>query len=131
MSKIVYHRSRRDVLKLLGAAGLAGAFGGAMPRAFAANNLVVGVIHVGPKDDYGYSQAQAEAAAAIKKISGVTVIEQEKVPETIDVQKTMASMIRQDDATLIFPTSFGYFDPHTIKMAKKYPDVRFAHCGGL
>jgi simple sugar transport system substrate-binding protein len=43
----------------------------------------------------------------------------------------MASMIRQDDATLIFPTSFGYFDPHTIKMAKKYPDARFAHCGGL
>jgi len=47
------------------------------------------------------------------------------------VQKTMASMIEQDGASLIFPTSFGYFDPHTIKMAEKYPKVRFAHCGGL
>jgi simple sugar transport system substrate-binding protein len=43
----------------------------------------------------------------------------------------MASMIEQDGATLVFPTSFGYFDPHTIKMAEKYPQVRFAHCGGL
>jgi simple sugar transport system substrate-binding protein len=43
----------------------------------------------------------------------------------------MEAMIRQDGATLIFPTSFGYFDPHVVKVAKKYPDVRFAHCGGL
>jgi basic membrane protein A and related proteins len=43
----------------------------------------------------------------------------------------MSSMIEQDGASLIFPTSFGYFDPHVIKMAEKYPNVRFAHCGGL
>jgi basic membrane protein A and related proteins len=43
----------------------------------------------------------------------------------------MASMIEEDGATLIFPTSFGYFDPHMLKMAEKYPNVRFAHCGGL
>jgi basic membrane protein A and related proteins len=47
------------------------------------------------------------------------------------VQKTMASMIEQDGATLLFPTSFGYFDPHVLRMAEKYPKVRFAHCGGL
>ena len=40
-------------------------------------------------------------------------------------------MITQDGATLLFPTSFGYFDPHMLKMAEKYPKVRFAHCGGL
>jgi simple sugar transport system substrate-binding protein len=51
--------------------------------------------------------------------------------QTTDVQKVMASMIEEDGATLIFPTSFGYFDPHTVKMAEKYPNVRFAHCGGL
>jgi simple sugar transport system substrate-binding protein len=61
----------------------------------------------------------------------VVVVEQEKVPETTDVQKTMGSMIEQDGATLLFPTSFGYFDPHLLKMAEKYPKVRFAHCGGL
>jgi simple sugar transport system substrate-binding protein len=39
-------------------------------------------------------------------------------------------MIEQDSATLLFPTSFGYFDPHILRMAEKYPG-RFAHCGGL
>jgi basic membrane protein A and related proteins len=124
--------SRRDVLKLFGAAGIAGTAGSfAGSRAFAADKLVVGVIYVGPRDDYGYNQAQAQAAAAIKTMPGVTVVEQEKVPETNDVQKTMGAMIEQDGATLLFPTSFGYFDPHILRMAEKYPKVRFAHCGGL
>jgi simple sugar transport system substrate-binding protein len=124
--------SRREVLKTLAAAGAVSAASPLwLPRAFAADKLVVGVIYVGPKDDYGYSQAQAQAAAAIKKMPGVTVVEQEKVAETSDVQKVMASMIEQDGAALVFPTSFGYFDPHMLKMAEKYPKVRFAHCGGL
>jgi len=120
---------RRQALKTLGAVGVVGALGAR--RAWAADKLVVGVIYVGPRDDYGYNQAQAQAAAAIKKLPGVTVVEQEKVPETTDVQKTMGSMIEQDGATLLFPTSFGYFDPHILKMAEKYPKIRFAHCGGL
>ncbi len=37
------------------------------------------------------------------------------------VQKTMESMINLDGAKLLFPTSFGYFDPHILKMAEKYP----------
>ena len=125
--------SRRDLLKALGAAGLAGTLGSAFSAsAFAqGKKLVVGVIYVGPRDDYGYNQAQAQAAAAIRKMPGITVIEQEKVPETSDVQKVMASMVEQDGASLIFPTSYGYFDPHMLKMAEKYPKVRFAHCGGL
>ena len=123
---------RREAIKTLGVAGAVGALGLFRPRlARAVDKLVVGVIYVGPRDDYGYNQAQAQAAAAIKKMPGVTVVEQEKVPETTDVQKTMASMIEQDGAPLLFPTSFGYFDPHILRMAERYPKVRFAHCGGL
>ncbi|HWN93298.1 MAG TPA: BMP family ABC transporter substrate-binding protein [Verrucomicrobiae bacterium] len=126
------HGSRREALKTLGIAGAVGALGLFRPRrARAADKLAIGVIYVGPRDDYGYNQAQAQAAAAIKKMPGVTVVEQEKVPETTDVQKTMASMIEQDGATLLFPTSFGYFDPHILRMAERYAKVRFAHCGGL
>ena len=62
---------------------------------------------------------------------GVKVVEEENVPETTAVQKTMTGMIKQDGAKLLFPTSFGYFDPHMLAMAAKYPDVRFSHCGGL
>jgi simple sugar transport system substrate-binding protein len=124
--------SRREALKTLGIAGAVGALGLLRPRrGRAADKLVIGVIYVGPRDDYGYNQAQAQAAALIKKMPGVTVVEQEKVPETTDVQKTMASMIEQDGVTLLFPTSFGYFDPHILRMAERYPKVRFAHCGGL
>jgi simple sugar transport system substrate-binding protein len=120
------------VLTGLSLAGVAGAIEPLRPRrAAAAGTLVVGVIYVGPRDDYGYNQAQAQAAGAIKKMPGVTVIEQERVPETTDVQKSMGSMIEQDGATLLFPTSFGYFDPHILRTAEKYPSVRFAHCGGL
>lgn len=96
-----------------------------------AANLTVGFIYVGPKDDYGYNQSHAEGAAAVKAMSGVTVVEEERVPETVDVQKTMESMINFDGASLLFPTSFGYFDPHILTMAPKYPKVRFEHCGGL
>jgi simple sugar transport system substrate-binding protein len=40
-------------------------------------------------------------------------------------------MIEQDGATILFPTSFGYFDPHILKVAQDYPEVQFLHCGGL
>ncbi|MBC8051437.1 MAG: BMP family ABC transporter substrate-binding protein [Sphingobacteriaceae bacterium] len=94
-------------------------------------NLSIGFVYIGSKSDYGYNQAHSEGAAALKNLSGVTVYEEENVPETMDAQKTMESMINMDKSTLIFPTSFGYFDPHALEMAKKYPDVTFLHCGGL
>ena len=61
---------------------------------------------------------------ALKNIPGITVVEEENVPETDAVAKTMESMIKLDGATLIFPTSFGYFDPFMLEAAKKYPERR-------
>lgn len=124
--------NRRQFLKSsAGVAGLAAA-SSILPGGIArAAELTVGFIYVGPKDDYGYNQSHAEGAAVVKKIPGVKVVEEERVPETVDVQKTMESMINFDGATLLFPTSFGYFDPHILTLAPKYTDVRFEHCGGL
>src|SRR5262245_2074270 len=99
--------------------------------AAASGDLSIGFIYVGPKDDYGYNQAHHEGAVAVSKLAGVKIREEENVPETVAVQKTMESMINLDGAKLLFPTSFGYFDPHILKMAEKYPDVTFLHCGGL
>jgi simple sugar transport system substrate-binding protein len=101
------------------------------PKLEKGETVTIGFIYVGPKDDYGYNQAHAEGAAAVKKMPNVKVIEEEKIPETVDVQNTMKSMVEIGKAKIIFPTSFGYFDPHVLKMAKKYPDVMFLHCGGL
>lgn len=122
--------SRRDFMKGVAAVGAVSA-APEFVLAATAKPITVGFIYVGPRDDFGYNQAHAQAAAVIKKLPGVKVIEEEKVPETVAVQKTMEAMIRQDGASLIFATSFGYFDPHVLKMAAKYPDVRFAHCGGM
>ena len=120
--------SRRKFLGGTAAAALAGT----LPAQTAfAKDLVVGFIYVGPKDDYGYNQAHAEGAAIVKSMPGVKVLEEEKVAETLDVQKTMQSMIELDGATLLFPTSFGYFDPHMLRVAEKYPKIEFRHCGGL
>jgi basic membrane protein A len=124
--------SRRDLLKTgaaLGALGVASPLIGA--RAFGQTALTVGFIYVGPRDDYGYNQAHAEGAAVVKAMPGITVIEEENVPETVAVQRSMESMINLDGASLLFPTSFGYFDPHMLAVAANYPDVQFRHCGGL
>src|SRR5260221_2454050 len=120
--------SRRKFLEGTAAAALVGTFPAQM--AFA-KDLVVGFIYVGPKDDYGYNQAHAEGAAIVKSMPGVKVLEEEKVAETLDVQKTMQSMIELDGATLLFPTSFGYFDPHMLRVAEKYPKIEIRHCGGV
>lgn len=94
--------------------------------------MTVGFIYVGPKDDYGYNQAHAEGAAGLaQKLTWVKLVEEASVPETTAVAESMRSMIDIDGAKVLFPTSFGYFDPHILKMAAEYPDVQFFHCGGL
>ena len=125
MSQAIW--TRRDWIKSAGALAAAGA----APGAWAQKPLSVGFVHVGPRDDYGYNQAHAENVALVKKMAGIKVVEEENVAETNAVQKTLQGMIAQDGATLLFPTSFGCFDPHLLAVAAKQPGVRFAHCGGM
>ncbi len=100
---------------------------GCRPR----RRLTVGFIYVGPKDDFGYNQSHARSARRSEGDGRRHRGRRGTVPETVDVQKTMESMIGFDGATLLFPTSFGYFDPHILALAPKNPAVRFEHCGGL
>jgi simple sugar transport system substrate-binding protein len=123
--------NRRDWIKGAGALGTGLATAGFGERVFAQAPLTAGFIYVGPRDDFGYNQAHAEAVAELKKLPGIKAVEEEKVPETQAVQKSMQGMISQDGASLLFPTSFGYFDPHMLAVAAKNPAVRFAHCGGM
>jgi len=123
--------TRRRVLQGIAAGAATTALTPFATRPAFAADLVVGFIYVGPKDDYGYNQAHAEGAAAVKSMPGVKLLEEEKIPETLDVQKSMQSMIELDKATLLFPTSFGYFDPHMLRVAEKNPKIQFRHCGGL
>lgn len=101
--------------------------GGISGRALA--DTTVGVITVGSTKDWGYNEAQAVAGKSLTKIPGVKVVVQDNVPETIAVTQTMESMINFDNAKVIFATSYGYF-PFVCKLAPKYPNVLFVHCGG-
>ena len=62
----------------LGAFGLAA---GVLPiRPALAAPLTIGIVYVGPRDDFGWNQAHAVAAEALKAIPDVTVVEEENVP---------------------------------------------------
>jgi basic membrane protein A len=116
--------SRRTFLS--GAAASPFVLSGLIAPAQAAG-LTIGIIYVGPRADYGWNQAHAVGAKALKDLPGVKVVEEENVPETVAVTKTMESMINIDGATLLFPTSFGYFNPFMVDAAKKYPKIEFRH----
>jgi simple sugar transport system substrate-binding protein len=90
----------------------------------------MGFIYVGPKDDFGYNQAHFQGKEGLKSLN-VKTVDQASVPETTEVQEAMRNMIEQDNATVLFPTSFGYFDPHILQLAKDYPEVQFFHCGAM
>lgn len=93
--------------------------------------LTMGYIYVGPKDDYGYNQSHAEGEAAVAKLSGVKTVDQSSVPETVEVQEVMRDMIIDNGVQVLFPASYGYYDPHILKMALEFPDVQFFHPGAL
>ncbi|SFN55747.1 BMP family ABC transporter substrate-binding protein [Variovorax sp. OV329] len=129
------HWSRRRFLgttastaagSLLAGSAIAPALLGAS-SAQARTDVTVGLIYVGPRDDFGWNQAHAVAAKALRSVPGVKVVEEENVPETVAVRKTIEGMVQSDGASLIFGTSFGYFDPFMVDLAKKYPKVEFRH----
>ena len=101
--------SRRSLLKA-GAAGLAAS---ALPFgiAKAQTNVILGIVYVGPRDDFGWNQAHAVAVEALKALPGVTVVEEENVAETDAVSKSMESMINLDGANLILATSLRLLQP--------------------
>lgn len=111
---------------LLGAAAGTAALA-ASGAARAAGGVTIGMIYVGSKDDFGWNQSHAVGARALMSLPGVTIVEEERVPESDAVMKTMQSMINIDGAKLLLPTSFGYFNPFMIEAAKKYPGIEFRH----
>ena len=96
----------------------------------AVEEMTVGFIYVGPKDDYGYNQAAYEGAEAMaESIDGVEVLHAENVPETSEAETVMEDMIDQG-ASLIFATSYGHLES-AANVAERNPDVVIVHQGGL
>ena len=90
----------------------------------------VGFIYVGPKTDYGYNYAQEQGRLYLEEhLENVETVAFENIAENADVQREMERMVRSG-IEVVFPTSYGYLD-HALKVAEKYPEVYFAHSGGL
>jgi basic membrane protein A and related proteins len=95
-----------------------------------AGATTVGVIAVGPKDDFGYNQAVSQGVEALRaEFPDVKVLEAYNIPEDDTAATTMESMVAQG-ATVLFATSYGHLDA-AKSVAAAHPDVAVVHQGGL
>lgn len=116
----------RWILGTVAALGLMLGSGGAMAQ----QKLKIGFIYVGPVGDFGWSHQHDEGRKAIEKALGdkVETTFVESVPEP-DSERAIEQLARTGHG-LIFTTSFGFMEP-TVKVARKYPNVKFEHATGI
>ncbi|MDA7744922.1 BMP family ABC transporter substrate-binding protein [bacterium] len=92
--------------------------------------LKVAFVYVGPTGDAGWTYAHDEARKYMVEQLGekVKTTYVENVAEGADAERVITELARAGNK-LIFTTSFGYMNP-TLKVAKKFPDVKFEHASG-
>lgn len=101
------------------------------PAAKADEPLKVGFVYVAPVADVGYTkQHDVGRLYMLDKIGAdkVKTTFVESVPETADAERVIRQMVN-DGNKIIFGTSFGYMN-YMQKIAREYPDVKFAHATG-
>jgi basic membrane lipoprotein Med (substrate-binding protein (PBP1-ABC) superfamily) len=88
-------------------------------------NVKVGYLLVGPKNDGGWSMRHEQGFQSLTKY-GYKVSGIEMAPEA-EAAKLLGKLARKND--IVFATSFGYMDG-MAKAAKKHPDTIFMHATG-
>jgi len=122
---------RRSFNKLILGSGIAAS---AAPWTFAARAadapLKVGFMYLGPVGDYGwtYQHDVARKECEAKFGDKIKTAYVENVPETPDCEHVLNDLAAKGNH-LIFATSFGYMN-YTIKVAQRFPKVKFEHCTG-
>lgn len=98
--------------------------------ATAAEKVKVAFVYVGPVGDGGYTYQHELGRRALQEALGDKIETSfvENVPEGPDAERTIERLAR-DGNKLIFTTSFGFMDA-TVKVAKKFPNVKFEHATG-
>ena len=97
----------------------------------AADKVKVGFIYVGPIGDHGWSYQHHEGLKAIEKEFGdkVETTFVENVSEGPDAERVI-QQLAAGGSNIIFTTSFGFMNP-TLKVAKRFPNVKFEHATGF
>jgi simple sugar transport system substrate-binding protein len=116
----------RKIWGLALALALALAAGGATAQ----DKIKAGWIYVGPIGDHGWSYQHNQGRLRVEQELGdkVETIFVENVAEGPDAERAIERLAR-DGAKIIFTTSFGFMEA-TLKVAQKYPDVKFEHATG-
>ncbi|HEU4458230.1 MAG TPA: BMP family ABC transporter substrate-binding protein [Methylibium sp.] len=116
--------------KLLVALATTVAVLGIAPAASAQEKAKICFIYVGSKTDGGWTQAHDIGRQELEKELGDKIETQflENVPEGPDAERAIERLARSG-CGLIFTTSFGFMDA-TIKVAGKFPDMKFEHATG-
>ena len=98
--------------------------------ASAADKLKVGFIYLGPVGDLGWTYQHEVGRQELVKALGdkIETTYLENVSEGPDAERSIEQLARTGHQ-LIFTTSFGFMDP-TVKVAKKYPKIKFEHATG-
>ena len=94
----------------------------------AAAETKVGFIYVGPIGDHGWSYQHEQGRLAVEKELGVKTSYVENVPEGADAERVIRQLASSGH-DIIFTTSFGFMNP-TLKVAKKFKNVKFEHATG-
>ncbi|NVP54612.1 MULTISPECIES: BMP family ABC transporter substrate-binding protein [Rhizobiaceae] len=117
--------------KLLLALATSAAVLGFAASASAQDKTKICFIYVGSKTDGGWTQAHDIGRQALQAEFGDKIETPflESVPEGPDAERAIERMARSGCA-LVFTTSFGFMDA-TIKVAEKFPDVKFEHATGF
>ncbi|MCR4283036.1 MAG: BMP family ABC transporter substrate-binding protein [Bauldia sp.] len=113
---------------LLAGAALALAIGAT--SASAADKLKACWVYTGPIGDYGYSYQHDQGRLEVVKELGdkVDTAYLENVSEGPDAERAFERFAREG-CNIVFGTSFGFMDPE-LKVAHKFPDVKFEHATG-
>jgi simple sugar transport system substrate-binding protein len=98
--------------------------------AWAAEKVKVGFVYVGPVGDHGWTYRHDHGRKAGEDQFGdkVETSYVESVKEGPDAERVIRQLASSGH-DLIFTTSFGFMNP-TVKVAKRFPDVKFEHATG-
>jgi basic membrane protein A and related proteins len=88
----------------------------------------VGFVYVGPIGDHGWSYQHHQGLLAVKKELGVETTHVENVAEGPDAERVI-DQLASSGHNIIFTTSFGFMNP-TLRVAQRYPNVKFEHISG-
>lgn len=116
--------------KWISAAAVTLALAGLTATADAVDKTKACWIYVGAIGDHGWSYEHNKGRLAVEKEFGdkVETVYIENVAEGPDAERAIERLAR-DGCHIIFTTSFGFMEP-TLKVAKKFPDVKFEHATG-